>query len=442
MIVSDSFDRLARLLEVLVDPKVGVIAYLMEQPREHGTPDFIHYAARACDASAITGVKNFRSTGGAATSRDAAMAKALGEAVERYCGSIYDIRVLPLSTFADAQFECMHPSEFSLYSKTQYRQNDFLFGPFTESTPVRWCPSLDLISKREVSVPAAMVYVPYFFVPDIGERPIVQPMSTGLACHQTYAKAVTSAVCEVIERDAFSIVWLARVSPPRIRQETLDPANKDRLRRFERSGCEVILLDLTLDIRVPTVLAVQRNKRDGCPPIAFAAATGGSPKESVQKSLEELAHTYRYMRHILINCRRLNRAEFFRNILNQEDHLNLWADREMLGAADFLFSSDSRVNADELPDHSGRHVEDEMWSIVNAVRRAGYRTLISDVTTHDVRRIGLFVVRAIVPGLHSLFWNHSFRSLGGSRLYAAPQRCGFSGINTEDEANPIPHPYP
>ncbi len=65
-----------------------------------------------------------------------------------------------------------------------------------------------------------------------------------------------------------------------------------------------------------------------------------------------------------------------------------------------------------------------------------------DVTTEDVRALGLTVVRALVPGYHPLFMGYHLRALGGERLWTIPQRLGYRGITRADGDYPYPHPFP
>ena len=88
--------RLSDIVDQLVDARVGVVRFLEEIPREPGGPDFFHVYARACDTQYLSGQKNFWATGGAAIDRERATAKAIGEAVERYCAALFDAEELGL----------------------------------------------------------------------------------------------------------------------------------------------------------------------------------------------------------------------------------------------------------------------------------------------------------------------------------------------------------
>src|SRR3990170_2957143 len=95
-------EQIAAASEYLVDPDVGVIEYVKEVLREPGGPNFFHFAARACNTRAFSRQRNFSDTGGAATSRERAVAKALGEAIERYSSALYEVEELPLSSYDQA----------------------------------------------------------------------------------------------------------------------------------------------------------------------------------------------------------------------------------------------------------------------------------------------------------------------------------------------------
>src|SRR6185436_18842884 len=109
--------------------------------------------------------------------------------VERYSAAIYDVSELPLCPRTAAPFPCVAPEEFALYSAQQYEEPAFPWVPFQDTTPVRWARGVDAATGQPCYVPAAMVFMPYHFYCDTGEVPIVQPISTGLACHMGRARA-------------------------------------------------------------------------------------------------------------------------------------------------------------------------------------------------------------------------------------------------------------
>src|SRR5262249_4637135 len=160
----------------------------------------------------------------------------------------------------------------------QLAQPGFPFVSFDDETTIRWTPAVDPLTDESWYVPAAMVYMPYYFYLGTDDSPIVQPISTGMACHCSPAEAALSGACEAIERDAFTITWQAHLAHPQIAVESLSDANYDRVRRFERTGANVSLFDITLDAGICSVLSVLSSPSPQAPARAFASASSPSPE--------------------------------------------------------------------------------------------------------------------------------------------------------------------
>lgn len=432
--------RLADALPYILDARTGIIGNVREHPAEIDSPRFFRYNCMAANTEAFGDYRNFAVGGGAAVTRELALAKAIGEAVERYCAAIYDKAALPLSSYAAAPFDCVAPASFALYSEAQHAFPGFMFDPFTNDAPVRWAPARDLATGATVHVPASMVYVPYFFYQGGEETPVAQPISTGLSCHCSYAEAAIGALCEVIERDCFMITWQAGLARPRIRQDNLSAPNRDLLRRFEAVGYRVHLVDIANETGIPAVMAVARHD-GGFVPLAVAAAVAPQAEEAIRKALEELAHTERYAFQIKGEIARLPHDPEFDNIVGQVDHVNYWVDPDHAPQADFLHASGRLRDWREMADFGGATPAATLDKLVRGLRETGYRALVADITTPDVAQLGLHVVRGLVPGYHPLFMGWHHRPLGGERLWRIPQQLGYPGLVPGRE-NPYPHPFP
>ena len=84
---SAPLEAMVGTLGCVIDPQVGIIRQVEIVPREAGSPDFFHVAGKACDTGAFTRQTNFGATGGASRDLEIAVAKAAGEAIERYCSA-------------------------------------------------------------------------------------------------------------------------------------------------------------------------------------------------------------------------------------------------------------------------------------------------------------------------------------------------------------------
>ncbi|HKI21611.1 MAG TPA: YcaO-like family protein [Isosphaeraceae bacterium] len=438
-----SLKRLIDVIDHLVDRRVGIVKRVDELPREPGAPDFFHYFATACNTGAFGAQANFKDTGGASVDRSLAMAKAIGEAVERYCSALYDVDELPLCSREEADFRCVEPEDCEHYHRDQFKDPLFPFVPFDDSTTIRWTPAVDPLTGETWHVPAALVYMPYYYYKDTPDAPIIQPISTGMACHCSLAEAAVSAVCEVVERDAFTITWQARLAHPQIPVESLSDNNYELVRRLEWTRASVSLFNITLDAGIPTVLAVLSSPSPRTPARTFAAAASLSPETAVRCSLEELAHTRRYMQHITNLLPRLTPSPpAHENVVDQVTHLNFWCDHGNAHLADFLWASKKRFDFEKIQDLSTGDPVADLRVLCERIRAVNHRVLLVDLTSPDVRPLGLSVVRAVIPGFHPLCMGYKIRALGGRRLWEVPQRLGFAGIAPDPGDNPAPHPYP
>lgn len=441
-VLRPSLQRLFDVVDSLVDERVGIIHDVEELPREAGAPPLFYYYAKACNTGAFCPQSNFGDTGGASIERGSAMAKAIGEAVERYCAAIYQREELPLTSHREAPFRSIPPSEFALYSDRQYAQAKFPFVPFKDDTPLRWTPATDLLTGETWYVPAAMVFVPYVYDETQGERPIQQPISTGLACHCSFEEAAISGLCEVIERDAFLITWQASLTPQHIRVDTLTTVNRDLVERFERTGNHITLFNITTDVGVPTILAVSCNQAPESPAFVCAASTHLDPEQAIRKSLEEVAHTRVLAQGLKRHLPAPSSSNNYRAIMDQDGHIRFYGEQTNLRLTEFLFASAARMDWRQIPSLATASPEEDLTRLLHRIAAVGHRALISNLTTSDVASLGLSVVRAIIPGFHPLFLGHRLRALGGSRLWELPQKLGYPGISRDSGDNNAPHPYP
>jgi ribosomal protein S12 methylthiotransferase accessory factor len=86
---------------------------------------------------------------------------------------------------------------------------------------------------------------------------------------------------------------------------------------------------------------------------------------------------------------------------------------------------------------------DAVATLARRVEAAGSTLYAVDVTSPDVRELGLVVLKTLAPELCALDVPHSARFLGGRRLFEAPVQLGLREHPLhERDVNPEPHPFP
>jgi len=438
--------------EELVDPRVGIIRDIRVLPVDDDEPDFFHYLSTACDTSAFGSLRNFGNNGGVGTTAKRAIAKALGEAVERYCSAIFDEGALCLAGYDELERRATLPDTFALFRPDQYAAQGFPWRPFTDNAPVAWTTGISLVSGDEVLVPAAAVYVPYHYRLHRGDTPIMQPISTGLACGGSLASATVGALCEAIERDAFTITWQASLSRPRVAHDSLPAEAQDLLSRYRAAALDIEIVDITTDLACPTLLTAALGRAETSPAVAVAAACDPDPVVALVKSLEELAHTRKYAAQLmdLTPPVPLDVVAGHPAVQTQRDHLRAYCQQESVEYAAFLWASaEERALPPPLtglrvshPADSAPPAAEPLEAIVGRLVSAGLEPIACELTTPDVAALGLAVVRVVVPGLNPLFMGHSNRALGGRRLREVPAALGEPAQPPNAPDNAYPHPFP
>lgn len=422
----------------LVDPRTGIVAEVKQLLVDDDEPRFVHYLSRAAHTEAFGYLDNFGNNGGVGMNADTAIAKALGEAVERYCGAMFDYDDLQWASYAELGAPATPPHAFALYSDEQYAEPDFTWRRFTEQSTVAWVPGRSLVSGGEVLIPATFVYVPFhYFQRSRGDTPIAQPISTGLACGTSIEDATRSALCEVIERDAFTLTWQTGASRRRVASGGLPDDVEDAVDRFGTAGIAVHLMDIGRDVACPTILSVAEGFAHGSPALAVAAATHPDAATAARKSMEELAHTRKFAAQVMdyLPPVPVDIPGGHPSVDNQRAHLRFYCPQDSKQAAGFLWAAEDECDLDEIP--APRDLS--LAALVEQVAATGEDVIAVDLTTPDIADLGLSVVRVVVPGFHPLHMGHANRALGGRRFAEAiaehPRWQAFPD-------NPYPHPFP
>jgi ribosomal protein S12 methylthiotransferase accessory factor len=414
-------------LDSLVSPYVGVVRGVDEVLAQ---PSDIRLTNILCETGFVEplvghGTKHAGS--GSATSRAAARAAAIGEAVERYSACWSDDADAVVATAVELGNRAVEPRRFALFSDRQHRSLGFPYARFTEHTRVAWVPATSLPEREPALVPAQLVYLGWTLRP--GEERIAHATSNGLACQVTSAAATFTALLELIERDAFMITWNARLSLP-----LLEWPHNLRLTAFERrfvrpTGLRVSAVDLSAFWGVPCVLGVARSAIAGDAPFGVGAGAAATIERAVEKALDE-AIRVRSWASALRASGRIPAREAIREF---DDHIQYYAYEEHAAAADFLDASEERREIASVAPVEG----------IESITQRGVRAYAVDVTAPDVRAAGLRVVKVVAPELCALDVVHAFRFLGGRRLYDEPMRLGMRARPLlESEINPEPHPFP
>jgi ribosomal protein S12 methylthiotransferase accessory factor len=421
--------RLAAHLERLADDRLGLVA-VEETPEERrpapGLPAVVLSRFSLSRPGRVREQDSWAH--GCAPDAGDARAVAIVEALERYCG-ISPPRGEVSAPFDAVRADAVYPPDLPLFSDGQYARPGFRFSRFDPARPLRWLWGHGITAGRPRLVPSAAVHYS-------DDETLLEETSSGMAAHGARSRALLGAVLELVERDAFMIHWLNRLSPPLVEAEaTQDPAVRRILQYVRGKGWVPRVADLTTDLEVPVFLAL--GSRDDARGHALLVGAGAStdPAAALLRAVREL-YAATVAQPPSWTLPEPMRPE---DVRRGQEHRGFYAHPRALAGAAFLWASSRRVPA-PVP---GAAPPEALAAVVERLAARGHEVIGVDLTAPDVARHGLRVVRAVVPGLQPLAFGPATLRLGGRRLYEAPVRMGHRATPIlEAELNPDPHCFP
>ena len=435
-------DALTPPLRRSYSPYTGIVRSLEECLHLPSEPPLFRVACEVGRGEGLLGVAldHLAGVGGAGTTRAEAAAAAVGEALERYSLTYVPSERL-VAAAAEELREAVDPARFALFSPGQHADPLFPFAPFRADTRVPWVEGWRIRDGAHAWLPAELVFLGDTAVD--GCARVGYATSSGAACADTVDAALERGLCEVLERDAFMIVWANRLSLP-----LLDWSADDALAELDRStfavtGLRYAAVDLSAFHGLPSVLGVVRAPELATGALGVGAGTAAGVERAWWKALSEaFACRAAGVKLVLLRPDK-HFGRHGEGVVSFEDHIQYYSDRRRAAAADFLDASPRRVPVQAVAALEGTTARDRVEALCDRVRRAGSEAYAVDATSPDVRELGLVVTKVVAPELCALDVPQPARFLGGSRLYEAAAELGLRQTPLDARAvNPEPHPFP
>ena len=366
---------------------------------------------------------------GKGTTNSHAKASALMESIERYCALSSKGTRTPIrgthTELSKSYSKVLHPDEVVEPTRSDYNVNESI---------IDFLPGFDLLNREEVLVPAELVFSRYSTkFPSINA--FLYSHTNGLASGNVIEEAICQALCEVIERDAVSIADLCASSIPcsileRITNSIRKMENKNSeftqingedfvddpsifadtniseitrdfkplkflVDRFTNAGINLLVKNITQkDIGIPTFVAssIEWITSDyGY--FAIGYGTHLDSRIALVRAITELSQT----RALNIQGARddLKKIQYRQN---DEIYKRKW---QFMPAIPLTRKNDEKVVMfSEISTYINDDILDDIKFILSRLKNAGLKRAIIIDLTHS--KIGIPVVRAIVPGLETL----------------------------------------
>src|SRR5919112_2599010 len=392
-----------RVADVTRLDRVGIPNYVAVRPRDVG--DGITYY------------------NGKGTTRIAAKAGAMMEAIERYSGERCDLEVFR-GTYKAVRRRgpALDPEELIAPR----------FREYTDATRLEWVEGFDLNSQRPTYVPLNSVVQPY---ESADFPPLYYASTNGLASGNTIEEALCHALCEVIERDTESISstildlapavtsMLSRIGAesasrpegedtrsPLIDPASLPPKAKQLARKMRAAGLRVYLRDITHTGGVPTLeCTVVEDQLDGRHLAHGGCGTHPDARVALMRALTEAAQSR-------VGCIQGGREDL-PEIMKRRVSFN----------PDAVFGAGVVRPFSSIRTFEHGRVDEDVRFLLGRLKAAGLdRVVAVDLTRPE---LGVPVVKVVVPKAESwsIFQSHVDRGMFGPRVTRILGELRFSG---------------
>ncbi|MBI1974792.1 MAG: YcaO-like family protein [Parcubacteria group bacterium] len=364
--------------------------------------------------------------------------RATVECAERYCLLVYRNASLHVSmrggSGGDNAFD---PSRFTSFSDTQI---DSLSTGLGATSVFRWVRAKEIICGKEAYVPAQWVYVNYRKLDQ--EPRLVQQTSSGAAGGTSFEGAAYRAICELIERDAFLIFYLNRLSPSRVALSSIPSEDIQTLARdLRRYKVEIHVLDISTDLKVPSFAAILIDRSGVGPAVSVGLRSDLDQISGITGAIREALQTSCYTRDLM----ELRKANPETGLGSRERPLGLgerrlfWARQESIDMIDFFFKGEERSfsNKSNLENQSMGESR-RLRALLSRLKGSIKDIFLVDITYPPFRKFPLSVVKSVIPDVVPLYLNEKYAGWENDRLKNVPPKLGFKPATSFNE---IPHPF-
>lgn len=352
-------------------------------------------------------------------SKELALLKCLSETAERFCQTVYKNESVLYSNFLDIKSSALDPQLFC---------SDELI----RNKKIGWVLGRDLFSGKKCYLPAQLVFLNYRRKKD-EPRLGFSNVSTGAAGEFSKEAALLNGILEVVERDAFMNMYLAKIGMKQVNLKSQNNKNLQHiLNACDRYNLELFVFDITNDLEIPTYLSLVVDRTGIGPALAVGTKAGFDSISAIIGAIEESIATRGGIRRSMYDSELEKHLEESGEILNRG---LLWSSLDYLKNLDFLVKSNKKT----LKKLSiGSFGKSEFARVCTILKKKGFGVFYADICPGVLKDLGYFAYKVIIPGLQPLYLEEEGKSaVNLARLAKVAGHFNLKNL----KINEIPHPF-
>ncbi|MBL0273937.1 MAG: YcaO-like family protein [Chitinophagaceae bacterium] len=148
--------------------------------------------------------------------------------------------------------------------------------------------------------------------------------------------------------------------------------------------------------------------------MVIAASTDYDLSLAIKRAIIELFHAFESVNDVFqkMDCKEKYLDK--NNVLSQLDHIIFWLKRTNLNYINSYFDNTKTIGFYEK--FSNFSIQKKLDMLIQNFSKLKIGVFYKDLTTVDIKKLGLTVVRVVIPQCQPLSFGHSYRYLGGDRL--------------------------
>jgi len=275
------------------------------------------------------------------------------------------------------------------------------------ASPIFWIQGQDLLSNTPRWLPLEMVSTDYI-LPGMPGCGYFQANTNGLASGNTLQEAICHGIYEVVERDAEALWKQMPLRKQQLRIVDLDsvddPDCLGLLEKFSQAAIAIRLWDITSDIGIAAFVCLAAGGEDDWADPEFGAGCHPAREVALSRALTEAAQA------------RTTYIAGTRDDVGAREYEPRQRRRRRIHCTQLLDNHPPQRNYPDIISRSYDSMEEDLRWTLEQLQQAG----IAQVLTVDLskERLGLAVVRVVIPGLEGACGHGSADYLPGERARA------------------------